>query len=224
MVVLASEVFVYVNDYYHADETALHALETTDDVTVTTDDNICIFTPENPSAGIIFYPGGKVEYTAYTPLMQAYAEQGVLCVLVKMPCNLAVLDVNAADGVMKEFPEIETWYMAGHSLGGSMAASYISEHEEEFAGLILMAAYSTEDLSDTDLEVLSIYGSEDEVLNLEKYDEYKENLPENTQEIVIDGGCHAYFGSYGPQEGDGIPSITMEEQIQEVVDASVYLY
>ena len=61
---------------------------------------------------------------------------------------------------------------------------------------------------------MSLYGSEDGVLDREKYDSSKSNLPEKFTEVVIDGGCHAGFGLYGPQKGDGIPALTAEEQIK----------
>jgi len=145
-----------------------------------------------------------------------------MCVLMKMPFNLAVFDVNAADGVQELYPDIEKWYIGGHSLGGSMAAAYLKENVNDFEGMILLGSYSTADLSEGDLEVLSIYGSEDRVLNPEKYLENKANLPSDFTEIIIDGGCHAYFGMYGAQEGDGVPAISNEEQIErtarEVVD------
>ena len=41
---------------------------------------------------LFFYPGGKVETSAYEPLMQACAAQDILCVLVSMPFHLAVFD------------------------------------------------------------------------------------------------------------------------------------
>jgi len=167
---------------------------------------------------LIFYPGGKVEYTAYVPLMQACAEKGILCVLVEMPFNLAVFDINAADGIQKEYPEIEDWYIGGHSLGGSMAASYLADHTEDYEGLVLLGSYSTADLSQTDLDVLSVFGSEDKVMNRKKYEENKSNLPSDFTEYVIDGGCHAYFGMYGAQDGDGTPSITNATQIRLTVE------
>ena len=95
-----------------------------------------------------------------------------------------------------------------------MAASYLSEHSESFDGLILLGSYSTTDLSKLDIDVLSIYGSEDLVMNKEKYESNKINLPADFEEMIIEGGCHAYFGMYGEQDGDGTPSITNEEQIQ----------
>ena len=212
--------YAYVSDYYHADETALEAMAyLTDSVQVEQDGDVIWFVPEDPTAGLIFYPGGKVEHTAYAPLLRACAEQGILCALVRMPGNLAVLDANAADGLRQKHPEITAWYMAGHSLGGAMAANYAAAHAEDFNGLILLAAYSTKDLAGTTLRVLSVYGSEDGVLNRESYEKNWSNLPADTTEVVLDGGCHAQFGSYGPQDGDGIPSISGEEQVRQTAEA-----
>lgn len=110
---------IYVGDYYHADETAVQAMAPADGIaTSKTDGGDLVFAPPDSKAGLIFYPGGKVEYTAYAPLMRACAEKGILCVLVKMPCNLAVLDANAADGIAEQYPDIDAWYIGGHSLGG----------------------------------------------------------------------------------------------------------
>jgi alpha/beta superfamily hydrolase len=151
--------------------------------------------------------------------MEKLAENGILCVLVHMPGNLAVLDVNAAEGIQEMYPEIKTWYIGGHSLGGAMAASYAAKHSDDFSGLILLGAYSTVDLTDSGLAVLSVYGSRDGVLDKEKYEKYFFNLPDKAEEVVIEGGCHSYFGSYGMQEGDGTPTITREQQMEETVEA-----
>ena len=211
---------LYIGTYYHAEESALETIaHPAQGITVSKEDGRIIFTPENPRAGLIFYPGGRVQYEAYAPLMEACAEEGILCVLLHTPGNLAVLDVNAAEGIPEEYPDIESWYIGGHSLGGSMAASYLSSHPDDFEGLIFLAAYSTEDLKDSGLSVLSVYGSEDGVMNRDSYEAYKENLPADFTELIIPGGCHAYFGCYGAQKGDGTPEITNEEQIQLTAEA-----
>ena len=232
VIIIAAACGFYINDYYHAgEEAALAAGEAAADYTSQQDGDTLVFLPEGTDgtmldgsgpddAGLIFYPGGKVEYTAYAPLMEAFAERGVLCILVEMPGNQAVLDVNAADGYQEEFPEIEHWYVGGHSLGGSMAASYAAKHAGDLDGLLLLAAYSTADLNGTGLDVLSVYGSEDGVLNMSKYDEYRQNLPEDTTtEMVIEGGNHAGFGDYGAQEGDGEAAVNGEKQREETAEA-----
>lgn len=213
---------VYLNDYYRADIEAIEEYVAADSVSKEIlEDNTIVYVPEEINAGLIFYPGGKVEYTAYEPLMKALAAEGILCVLVEMPFNLAVLDINAATGIQEMYPDLENWYIGGHSLGGSMAASYLKDNAKDYAGLILLGAYSTADLSETTLKVLSVYGSEDKVMNKEKYSDNIENLPSDYMEIILEGGCHAYFGMYGEQEGDGIPTISNEEQIDITVEAIV---
>ena len=212
--------YAYLSDYYHADETALEAMAyQTNRVQAEQDGDVIWFVPEEPTAGLIFYPGGKVAHTAYAPLLHACAENGILCALVQMPGNLAVLDANAADGLQEAYPEITIWYIAGHSLGGAMASNYAAAHAEDFDGLILLAAYSTKDLTGTSLRVLSVYGSEDGVMNRESYEKNRANLPADTTEVVLDGGCHAQFGSYGPQDGDGVPTISGEEQVRQTTEA-----
>ena len=169
--------------------------------------------------GIILYPGGSVEAQAYAPLMHAVAEEGYLCIIVKMPLKLAVLDVDKADEVRKDYPNIADWYMAGHSLGGAMAATYAHENASQINGVILLAAYSTEDLKQDNLEVLRVYGSSDEVLNMENYEEYRSNLPEDAKEIEITGGNHAGFGNYGEQSGDGAAALSPKEQQEITLEA-----
>ena len=164
-----------------------------------------------------------MERDAYIPLMRAIASKGILCILVDMPFNLAVFDIDRAEGLCQSFSNIDNWYMAGHSLGGSMAASYASNHIEDYEGLILLGAYSTVNLSDSGFKVISIYGSEDKVLNREKYTANKPNLPDDFVEVIIEGGCHAYFGTYGAQDGDGTPTISNSEQISITVDNIVKL-
>ncbi len=212
---------VYLNSFYPAASEALSVLEQED---VTVREGQIVFRPQGEAkAGLIFYPGGKVAPEAYAPLLDALAERGVLCVLVKMPFHLAVLSPQRADGIQEQFPEIERWYMAGHSLGGAMASSYIAGHTDRFRGLILLAAYSTADLSGSSLDVLTVYGSEDGVMNRDSYAKYASNLPADRTELVIDGGCHAYFGAYGPQDGDGTPTISAGEQLAQTVEAILHL-
>ena len=220
--VFAAACGIYLGDYYRADREAIEAFISESSVHIReSGSNLLIFEPENSDSGLIFYPGGKVEYTAYTPLMESLASEGILCVLVEMPFNLAVLDMDAAAGIPEQFPEIENWYIGGHSLGGAMAASCLAKHIGTYEGLVLLGSYSTADLSGSGLSVLSIYGSEDTVMNREKYTQYRGNLPAGFTEVILDGGCHAYFGMYGAQDGDGIPAISAEEQIRQTADAIV---
>lgn len=181
--------------------------------TIESDTNKTVYTSDETDYGLIFYPGARIEHEAYEPLMKACAAKGIKCVLVEMPLNMAFFNINAADNVQQMYPEVEHWYIGGHSLGGAMASAYLDKNVDNFDGLILLASYSATDLSDTNLRVLSVLADKDEILNTDKYNTNKSNLPEDFTEETIKGGCHAYFGMYGKQDGDGIPTLTNQEQI-----------
>ena len=209
---------IYVNDYYHADQSAINNFEVQNVKEVLLDDegSMIAYVPEGDvKAGLVFYPGGKVEYTSYAPLLKSCAEQGILCIVIKMPYNLAVFGINDGLDAIEYFPEIDNWYIGGHSLGGSMAANCAANHSDVFKGVVLLAAYSTTDLSE--LKILSIYGTNDQVLNKEKYNKYSSYPSSIFTEHIIKGGNHAYFGMYGEQEGDGEATIFHKQQIEETV-------
>ena len=206
----------YVSDYYHAVDsvTGSGSREEPEEK-----NGALIYGPADAEVALVFYPGGKVEYTAYQPLMEKIAEKGILCILPKMPFNLAVFDVNAADKYISDYPKVSHWYVGGHSLGGSMAAAYATENSDKVEGVVLLASYGTTDLTKDGMRVLSIYGSEDGVLNRQSYMDNKANLPKGFTELVIQGGNHGGFGCYGQQKGDGEASISQERQQEETGDA-----
>lgn len=203
---------VYVLDYYHATDRAKEYLLNTDTVTVSGIRDGLEFDGPGEDA-LIFYPGAKVEYIAYAPLMRTLAEEGIDCYLIKMPLNLAVLGTDKADGIIEEFPH-ENWYIGGHSLGGAVASIYAADHD--LSGLVLLASYPDREVEEPTIE---IYGTEDGVLNMDKLEEADRYLPENNLEVEISGGNHAQFGDYGEQRGDEQAAITEEEQQRETVAA-----
>lgn len=218
----------YIDNYYKATDIAVEALQGTDEVAVTATEDYYLFQrtdagdTQDDEPGIIFYPGGKVEESAYAPLMSELAECGYEVYLMRMPARLAVLKPNAADTVIEESDDTRQWILMGHSLGGVMAAGYAAEHSDRVSELVLLAAYSTKDLSESGIQVLSIYGSEDGVLNREQYEKYRVNLPADAKEYVIEGGNHSGFADYGEQKGDYSAAISSREQQESVVDVLCY--
>ena len=217
-VILLITALWYVNDYYHTDENVQEYLQKKDSVSVTEMSDGLYLDGPGDNAAMIFYPGAKVEYTAYLPLLSDLAEQGIDCFLIKMPCNLAFFGQNKAKKIMDSY-EYDHWYLSGHSLGGAMAASYASGHLESLNGLVLLAAYPTKSLKSDSFSVLSLYGSEDGVLNMEKMEEGKAYMPVDYAEVCIEGGNHAQFGNYGEQKGDHAADISREEQQAQTVEA-----
>ena len=201
----------YVNDYSHADASVNAYLNGTENVSVEKVENgLFLDGPGNDSA-LIFYPGAKIEYISYLPLFMELANGGVDCFIVEMPANLAFLGADSADSIIGSGKySYDEWYISGHSLGGVAASSYAINHKDKISGLILLASYPVDDLGN--MSVLSIYGSNDKTLNKETYDKSKELMDYNLTEYVIDGGNHAQFGSYGKQSGDGVATISPENQ------------
>lgn len=220
----------YVSDYYKSTDEAeayLEDAEQAGEVSIKEiEDGLFLDGPGSEDA-LIFYPGAKVEYSAYLPLMYELAEEGMDVFLIRMPANLAILGEDKADAVLESY-SYENWYIGGHSLGGAMAANYAAgyvteEKEAKLRGLILLAAYPTKDLTGSGLKVLTIYGSEDSVLSRKKLEEGRKYLPKDAQELLIEGGNHAQFGSYGEQKGDGKAAVSAEEQRRQTVEAVINL-
>ena len=177
------------------------------------------FMPEDgTSTGIVFYPGAKVEYDAYGELAERLARNGYLVVLADMPLNLALLNINAADRVIERYPDVAQWYLCGHSMGGLAASNYCWHHQDSVDGLILLASRIKCDFSDSTLPVLLISATEDGICTPEILEEDDTPLPADYTHVVIDGGCHGYFGSYGDQKMDGTPSISRQEQQDQTAE------
>jgi len=211
----------YVNDYYRAQD--VEAFLTGDaSVQVEHSDNTWVFDGPGTVSALAFYPGGKVEATAYAPLMRDLAAAGIDCFLIEMPFNLAVFGMDAAAPIIEAHP-YDTWLLGGHSLGGAMAASFAAGNPHLLDGLVLLAAYPTSSLADSNLPVLSVYGSADTVLDLEKVASGHALMPPAYTELVIEGGNHAQFGSYGPQAGDGTAIIPPDSQRAQTVAAILAL-
>ena len=180
-----------------------------------------VFAPDQePIAGLVFYPGGLVDAAAYAPLMQRLADGGVLSVLVPMPLELAVFGIDRAREVMGAFPDVQTWVVAGHSLGGAMASEFVKGNADIVAGLALLASYPAQssDLSGLSIRAVSTYGTENGVTPPEGFEASLARLPPGTDLVVIEGGNHAGFGHYGPQSGDGEARIDREEQQRQTAE------
>ena len=208
LAILAGVFFWYVSDYYRAEDVTLEVLA--QDSGITVQDNLTILSPTSPTdTAIIFYPGAKVEAEAYLPLLDQIRQTGVTCILVHMPFHMAIFDADAAGEVMDQFPEIQHWYMAGHSMGGAMASKFASDHPDEVEGLILLGAYLYGDYPEE--KALTIYGSLNQ--SVEDHIDYTQNI------VEIQGGNHAQFGNYGAQKGDLPAEISAQEQQAQTVAA-----
>ncbi len=202
--------------------TAMSALKSDSTVNIEENADWVVFRPaaQQTRTGFIYYPGGRVDYRSYAHLLRPLAEQGYLVVLVRMPLSLAVFSPAKAAEVIQSLPEITDWVIGGHSLGGAMAANFVFNNPGKVKGLVLWASYPAESnsLAAAEVEVVSIYGSEDgEVDTIESSGSL---LPGSTGWVRIEGGNHAQFGDYGEQPGDGDASISASAQWEQVIAAT----
>lgn len=209
-----------------ASDSAIDAMAGTGSVTVNDSTTRIRLQPagEAETTGVVFYPGALVDPRAYVPNLLPLAEAGFPVVILKLPLDLAILDPGGAQAVMDADPEVERWVVAGHSLGGVMAASVAGRDDDRIQGLLLWGSFPNSSIADrTGLAVTSIYGSEDGLTTPADIDRTRDRLPPDTVFVEVVGGNHAFFGDYGEQSGDGVATITREEAQDQIRAASLEL-
>ena len=221
---------IWARDAHPPESEALAALNETSAIDIETEPWLS-FAPTSPeravTTGLILYPGARVDPRAYAPLARLIALRGYRVVIVPMPLNMAFFAPRRADAVIAAYPEIQTWAVGGHSLGGAMAALYVDRAAPDaVAGLALWAAYPAEpnDLSDAEgLRALTIYATRDGLMTEEEFEASRALLPPDTRRVTIEGGNHAQFGAYGSQRGDRPATISQTSQHGMVVEVTVGL-
>lgn len=164
--------------------------------------------------GLVFVPGAKVDPWAYAAILQGVAEEGATVVITRPWLNLAFFDLRGLDAFTSAAPDVDTWAVGGHSLGGVRACQLAADAD----ALVLFGSYCATDVSDSGLAVLSLAGSEDGLSTPTKIADARDNLPTDAELIEIDGASHASFGDYGPQAGDGTPATSDDAMHATVTD------
>jgi hypothetical protein len=182
------------------------------------------------STGLAFYCGARVPPEAYAYLARACARAGYTSILLSMPLNLAFLAPSRAAAAAVAYPAVTRWVIAGHSLGGVVAASFVAGAKAGadpagVGGLLLLAAYPGReaDLSTKTLPVVTVGASRDALATPEKIAAAEALLPAGSRYVEIAGGNHAQFGEYGPQPGDGAAEISGPTQREAAVEEAIGL-
>jgi hypothetical protein len=175
----------------------------------------------DPEAGLIFYPGARVEPGAYVPLLAPVVDRTGVAAFVPGPrLNLAVFEPNMATGIVADHPGIERWHVGGHSLGGAMACRYAGANRDSIDGLVLFGAYCDRSIAETDLAVLAVGGTRDTVLGTDRSALRPDRLPPSARVRLIEGLNHTQFGSYAGQSGDSPATISRDlahERLQSLL-------
>jgi dienelactone hydrolase len=203
------------------DRTAALDVWTNDAVSITDSGHSVILNPTSgPSdQGLVFVPGAKVDPYAYLYKLSGIAEQGTTVVITKPTLNLALADLRPLDTFTADVPDVDTWFVGGHSLGGVKACEYATG--AEVSGLVLFGSYCASDIADTDIPVLSFVGENDGLSTPDRIADASANLPDGSLVVDIPGANHADFGDYGPQPGDGTSSADDAEVRKLLTDSFV---
>lgn len=183
-------------------------------------DGSLLFQPQKANGkGVIFYQGAKVQEEAYAYLAEKLSDQGFLVVIPHLPLNFGILGVNKADAAIENHPEIENWFIGGHSLGGVAAAMYAENNLDKVAGLYFLGSYPAGDFSSTELPMLSIYAEKDGLSTTGDIEKNRYLFSNESRFVEIAGGNHAQFGLYGKQKGDNEADIAPLDQQNQVAEA-----
>lgn len=181
-------------------------------------DNRLEFGQTDSEVGIILYPGAKVDKEAYAYYGSRLAQVGNFVAIPSLRLNLGILDIDAAETIIEAHPDIERWYVAGHSLGGSAASGFALENEDRVDGVIFLASYPISSMADSGLQMLSISGELDGLATPADIEASRDDVPNDTTFHQIEGGNHANFGMYGPQDGDNDSPLSAKQQLDETID------
>lgn len=215
---------------FAAQEPALAAMQSDAAVSVAESPTRIVMTPTAGASatGVFFQPGAKVEARAYAAVLRPLAEAGFPVVITKQPLGIGFLATGAFESSRESLPEVAAWIVAGHSLGGTVAAMEARDHaagvesDRPVVGLLLHASYPADDISDVaGVGVLSVWGTNDGLATPADIEASKPNLPADARFRAVDGAVHAFFGDYGPQPGDGVPTTSHDEARTQISNASV---
>lgn len=196
----------------------LDAVRADDRVVMSEVDGSVVLEPVSGPAevGLVFVPGAKVQAEAYAAILaDVVAEDDVTVVITRPWLNLAFFDPRPLSSFTELVPDVDTWLVGGHSLGGVRACQLAPDAD----GLVLFASYCATDLADSGVPVLSLSGSEDGLTTPQKVDDNRNLLPADGTFVEIPGASHASFGDYGPQSGDGTPTISDPDMRADVTAA-----
>jgi pimeloyl-ACP methyl ester carboxylesterase len=222
VVVAGGGVVVYFSMPSHGPASSVQQVRDDARVTVTSEDGVHVLSPTDAEStvGLVFYPGARVAPDAYySTFAPVVAQTNVTVFVPQMPLNVALLDTDAAERIRAQHPDVHTWFVGGHSLGGVAACQYADSRDVR--GLVLFASYCNVDVSDESFAALTVTGSADTVLNRANYREAVTRLPPNTTTHEVEGMNHTQFASYRGQRGDSPAPLSYDEAHRRLADVLV---
>ncbi len=186
-------------------------------------DDYCFYGDSN--VGFILFAGAKADEASYSYIAELLNDEGYTVIIPKQLFHLIVFGSGHGIEIMDEHPEIDSWILIGHSMGGWAISRIADKEPDKIIGIAFLATYATRDLSDLPFPAIRISAENDGIMNNERMDSRADRLPEGSVSITLEGANHRGFGGYSsPFPGDGEASITWQEQNEEVVSLILDFY
>jgi Alpha/beta hydrolase family len=176
------------------------------------------------NVGLIYYTHLFYDERAYSRIMQKMAEAKYPSFLLDIPWSMSFLTPFRGDLVLRDYPEIEYWVVAGHAVGGSMASLFAQRRRVKgVEGLALFGAQPFplfNDQSLTDIKAISIWGNRDGITPRIKWEDGRKWLPQNAKFREVDGANHSQMARLQVEfvNNDNPAALTRDQQEKIVVD------
>ena len=167
--------------------------------------------------GFIIYPGAKADERSYAYIAQQLNAEGHTAVIPNIPLHMSVWGPEQGLEIIEDNPEVEKWFLIGHSLGGLPISQIAAKQPEKLEGIAFVASLMICDLSDTDLSAIRITAEHDGVMPDKMMESNLDYLPENSTSVMIEGANHNQFGAYWHPGFDGKATITWKEQQDQMI-------
>lgn len=220
LVVLLGAGYIWSTNTYGVNEDYIKYSSSGDGVTVVNNGGEYVVFPTNGNAktGVIIYPSEKTDTRSYLKLSNMLARDGYRVVITKYMFNYPAIAKNPAKKVIDSNSDIKNWYIVAHSRSGELALRNAA-NEKNVSGVAFMGAYPIGDnLKLINKPVLTIWGTQDGIIDFTKFEEYKQNLPEKSYLHEIVGGNNTGFSDSKTFEGDNQPTIDRDEQQKKASD------
>lgn len=169
------------------------------------------------NVGFIIFSGAKADEKAYSYIAKLLHEAGHTVVIPKVLFRMSATGINHGFEIIEANPEIEKWFLIGHSLGGLPVSRIAAGEPAKLQGIAFLASYMITDLSELDISAIRITASNDKIMSKNSLEKNLNYLPKKSTSIMIEGANHQGFGAYDSLSRDGEATMTWKEQQEQTV-------
>ena len=220
LILLIAIFFIHINKTYKLNCYTQDLIKSDSEIKIDYDkEKNLIFTPYNlrKKEGLIIYPSSGIEPAGYVGLSRKISAKGYKVIVIKQFMNYPFFSINKVDRIIKDNKKIDKWYLLAHHTSGEVSVRAASNNKK-ISGVVFLGTYpSGDDLKLINKPVMTIWGTKDGILDLTKFQVYKNNLPSNADFKKIIGANNSGFADVNMITGD--KKARIENSIQQEITA-----